>query len=200
MQFTRRDWRNRNQIKTSQGIQWLTIPVEVKGKYHQKINETNISDTRWAERHLKTIYLNYKKALHFGEMQYFIEHLYLGAKSPNLSEINYWFLKEIAKWMNLQTRFTFSSDYKLEEDRTDRLVSICKQLGGTDYYTGPAARLYMDEAKFTKAGVHLHYFEYSGYPEYSQLFPPFEHHVSIIDLLFNTGNNFRDYMKSFKII
>src|SRR5258706_7247005 len=145
MQFTRRDWRNRNQIKTAQGVQWLTIPVEVKGKYHQKINETNISDTRWAEKHWKTISMNYKKAQHFEEMKYFVEHLYLGAKSTNLSEINHWFLKEITKWMNIQTRFTFSSDYKLEEDRTDRLVSICKQLGGTDYYTGPAAKAYLEE-------------------------------------------------------
>jgi hypothetical protein len=197
MQFTRRDWRNRNKIKTPQGIQWLTIPVEVKGKYHQKINETVVSDKQWAEKHWKTISSNYKKALRFAESKDFAEHLYTDLKSTNLSEINYWFLTEISKWMNIKTRFTFSSDYELEEDRTDRLIGICKDLGGTHYYTGPAAKEYMDEAKFSQAGIKLHYFDYSGYKEYPQIHPPFDHAVTILDLLFNTGKDFPAYMKSF---
>ena len=44
MQYTKRDWRNRNKIKMKQGLKWLTVPVEVKGKFRQKINETKISD------------------------------------------------------------------------------------------------------------------------------------------------------------
>ena len=54
MQYTRRDWRNRNQIKTAQGLKWLTIPVCVKGKYYQKIRDTEIAKSNWAIH----IYLN----------------------------------------------------------------------------------------------------------------------------------------------
>lgn len=195
MQFTRRDWRNRNKIKTAHGVQWLTIPVEVKGKYFQKINETKVSDQNWAEKHRNTIFLHYKNAPFFKDIKYFVEHLYSGVKSDNLSEINYWFLTEIAKWMEIYPHFTFSSDYILKEERTERLVSICKQLGGTDYFTGPAAKEYMNEVKFSESNINLHYFDYSGYQEYSQIYPPFTHEVSILDVLFNTGKDFNKYMK-----
>jgi len=195
MQYTKRDWRNRNRIKTPQGSQWLTIPVEVKGKFNQKINETLVSDQNWNMDHWKSLSHNYKKASCYNEMKDFIEYLYMNVPSDNLSEINAWFLSEIGRWMGIKTKISFSGDYKLEEERTDRLVSICNQIGATDYYTGPAAKNYMEEGKFAKMNIGLHYFDYSGYPEYDQLYAPFDHAVSIIDLLFNSGKNFLQYMK-----
>lgn len=195
MQYTKRDWRNRNRIKTPQGVQWLTIPVEVKGKFNQKINETLVSDMNWATSHWKSLSLNYSKAPYFGEMKDFLEHLYMNVPSKNLSEINAWFLIEIGKWMGIEPKISFSSDYKLEEERTDRLVGICNQIGATDYYTGPAAKGYMDESKFDERNIGLHYFDYSGYPQYDQLYEPFDHAVSILDLLVHTGKNFPQYMK-----
>ena len=196
MQYTRRDWRNRNKIKTPQGVQWLTIPVEVKGKFFQKINETVVSDSNWAEQHWKCIFLNYKKAACFNEMKEFIEHLYRAVPSNNLSEINTWFLTQISQWMNLKTKFSSSRQYVLEEERTERLVGICRQLGATDYYTGPAAKDYMNEDKFDLAAIRVHYFNYSDYPEYPQLYPPFDHFVSIIDLLMHVGKDYSKFMKN----
>jgi hypothetical protein len=195
MQYTRRDWRNRNKIKTPQGLQWLTIPVLVKGKFSQKINETLVSESQWSQQHWKSIQLNYKKAPCFDEMHDFFDLLYREVPSNNLSEINHWFLTQISKWMGINTTFTFSSQYTLEGERTDRLVNLCKQLKATDYYTGPAAKEYMNEDKFNDEGVKVHYFDYSGYPEYNQLFPPFEHAVSIVDLLMHTGRDFAKFMK-----
>ena len=93
MQYTRRDWRNRNKIKTPQGLKWLTIPVDVKNKYFQKINETKIKDKSWAAKHWKTIQHNYSNALFFKEYKMFFEHLYQRASTLEfLSEINYLFL------------------------------------------------------------------------------------------------------------
>ena len=195
MQYTKRDWRNRNRIKTPQGPKWLTIPVEVKGKFSQKINETRVSQPDWAEVHLKSILMNYAKAPAFAEMKDWVIYLYRNVPSDNLSEINYWFLKEITAWMNIPVRFSFSSDYTLEEERTDRLIGICKQLQATDYYTGPAAKAYMDEERFNQSDIRIHYFDYSGYGEYHQLYPPFEHAVTILDLIFNTGADCKKYMK-----
>lgn len=196
MQYTRRDWRNRNRIKTPQGVKWLTIPVEVKGKFSQKINETKVSEPNWAEDHLKSILMNYAKAPAFAEIKDWVIHLYRNVPSDNLSEINYWFLKEITAWMNIPVRFSFSSEYILEEERTERLVSICRQLQATDYYTGPAARVYMEEEKFNQSNIQVHYFDYSNYPEYDQLYPPFDHGVTILDLLMHTGRNFSNFMKT----
>src|ERR1700759_1995113 len=67
VQYTRRDWRNRNLIKTPQGLQWLTIPVSVKGKFTQKINETVVTDLSWPTRHWRTLIGNYSHAAHFDD-------------------------------------------------------------------------------------------------------------------------------------
>lgn len=187
VQYTRRDWRNRNQIKTPQGLFWLTIPVDVKGKYLQKINETCVSDAGWNVTHWKTIQANYAKAPFFKQHKDFFEELYLDCNETFLSKINFRFLSGICQLIKIQTPITLSSDYLLEGDKTERLLNICTQSGSTAYYSGPAAKSYLDEALFQSRGVEVRWSDFSGYPEYPQLFPPFDHAVSIIDLIFNVG-------------
>lgn len=187
VQYTRRDWRNRNQIKTSQGLYWLTIPVEVKGKYLQLINETVVSDNKWNATHWKTLQANYARAPFFKEHKDFFEELYLGCTETHLSKINYRFLTGICALLQIKTPITWSSDYELIGDKTERLLNICLQAKATDYYSGPAAKTYLDESLFNSKGVNVHWIDFSGYPEYPQQFPPFEHAVSVVDLIFNVG-------------
>ncbi len=87
-------------------------------------------------------------------------------------------------------------NYNLIDGKTERLINLCKQAGATDYLSGPSARGYLDEALFVQAGIRLHYADYSEYPEYNQLFPPFNPYVSVLDLIFNTGNKAKQYMKT----
>ncbi len=197
MQFTKRDWRNRNLIKTPKGLHWLTIPVEVKGKFFQKISETKISDSSWNKSHWSTVKQCYSQSGCWKDTKDFVEELYSNATSEYLSEINYHFIEGICKFLKIVTPIRFSGEFVLTEGKTERLVDLCKQLDATDYYSGPAAKNYMDESLFVKENMTVHYFDYSGYPEYPQLNPPFEHGVSMLDLLFNTGNDAVKYMKSF---
>jgi hypothetical protein len=88
-------------------------------------------------------------------------------------------------------------DYEIVEGKTERLVSLCQQAGASIYLSGPSARGYIDEVMFEQADIALEFIDYAGYPEYPQLFPPFEHGVSIIDLIFNTGPAVTRYMRSF---
>lgn len=196
-QYTRRDWRNRNKIKTPQGVIWLTIPVVVKGRYFQAIQDTEISDRRWAEEHWKTIHHSYARAPHFAAYKDRLEALYLGCQEKHLSRVNYRLLREICAILGIATKFSWSSDYPEVEGKTERLVEWCKQAGAAEYLSGPAARDYIDERLFTEAGIALRWMDYSGYPEYRQLYPPFEHGVSILDLLFNEGPDATRYMKTF---
>jgi hypothetical protein len=99
--------------------------------------------------------------------------------------------------LGIRTRFSWSSDYPEIEGKSERLLHWCKLLNGTEYLTGPAAKNYIDENLFTDAGITVTYMDYSGYPEYHQLHPPFEHTVSIVDLIFNEGPNAVRFMKSF---
>ncbi len=102
MQYTRRDWRNRNKIKTKDGVQWLSIPVEVKGKYFQKINETRINNSDWGKNHWSTISHNYKKARYYQDYKDAFEYLYLNNKASLLSEVNYKFLIAICDILNIK--------------------------------------------------------------------------------------------------
>jgi len=197
MQYTRRDWRNRNKIKTANGSVWLTIPVEVKGKYHQKIKDTVISDPKWNHKHWDSIVHNYSKAEFFKTYKELFEELYLDMDERFLSQINYRFLTAICDILGIKTKLSWSMDYSLLEGKTERLVDLCKQAGTTDYISGPAAKGYIEEELFRQESIALQYMDYSGYPEYKQLFYPFDHYVSIIDLIFNEGPNAIRYMKTF---
>jgi hypothetical protein len=194
MQYTRRDWRNRNYIKTPQGLKWLTIPVEVKGKYFQKINETRISEPNWNINHLMQIKQNYSKAPFFKEYFPRVEELYYTATFEHLTEVNVHLLKAICGLLNIKTEFRDSREFKLLEDKTERLVSVCKDLNATEYLTGPSAKNYIEESLFKKENIEVSYFDYTSYPEYPQLYPPFEHGVCIWDLILNCGKDSVKYL------
>ncbi len=195
VQYTERDWRNRNKIKTPQGPLWLTISV--KRHFQQKINETVISDLAWNRKHWKSIVQNYSKAQYFYTYKEFFEELYLNRTEVLLSQINYRFLTAICEILGINTKFSWSMDYHLIEGQTERLVDLCEQTHATEFFLGPAAKAYLNEELFNNEGITLHYMDYSGYPEYHQLFPPFVHEVSILDLIFNAGPDAPKYMKSF---
>ena len=197
VQFTRRDWRNRNRIKTRDGLAWLTIPVRVKGRFLQTIKDTVISDPQWNRRHWNTLVHHYARARHFREYEAALQQLYLDSTETHLSDVNFRFITAICGMLGIRTRISRSMDYHLIDGQTARLVDLCKQANATDYLSGPAAKAYVNEDLFRQAGIALHWMDYSGYPQYRQRFPPFEHRVTILDLLLSEGQDAPKYMRSF---
>ena len=195
MQYTKRDWRNRNQIKAPQGLQWLTVPVVVKGRYHQKIRETEIQGGEWATAHWKTLSQNYRRAKCFPEMAAWLEPLYLGDPFSHLSQLNRAFIEAVCSYLGIRTRITSSWDYRLQEGKTERLANLCAQAGGTEYIAGPAAKDYVDEDIFQTMDIKLTWFDYDCYPPYPQLWGEFTHGVTVLDLLFNCGKDSPRYMR-----
>lgn len=186
MQFTRRDWRNRNLIKTPQGLQWLTVPVVTKGRYTQTIRETMLQPGDWADKHWRALEVNYRRARHFEAVAEWLAPQFQHGFA-SLSELNRHFLRTIADYLGIETDITDSSRYTLIEGKSERLADLCAQAGGTVYISGPAARDYLNEAVFAERGIAVEWFDYAGYPEYPQLWGPFEHGVTVLDLLFNCG-------------
>ncbi len=198
VQYTKGDWRNRNKIKTQHGMKWLTIPVKHNLLQKIKIKETVVNDSRWNHKHWKSIVQNYSKVKYFHIYRELFEELYLGQREVLLSQINYRFLTAICQILGINTKLSWSMDYQLiEGDKTGRVIDLCKQAGATEFICGPKAKAYINEELFKSEGIVLRYMDYSGYPEYRQLFPPFEHNVSIIDIIFNEGPDAPKYMKSF---
>lgn len=194
VQFTRRDWRNRNRIKTPNGTSWLTIPVETKGGYFQSIQNTRISQNNWREKHLASLAHNYRRAPYYNELKNFTETVY-SQDSNNLSEVNIHIIKEICGFFEIKTKINLSSNYELSGDKSEKLASICEQSGADVYISGPNAKNYLDYQVFKKRKIKVDWFNYENYPVYQQLWGDFEHSVTILDLLYNCGPKSRKFMK-----
>lgn len=207
VQYTRRDWRNRNRIKNVNGPLWLTIPVTAKGNYLSPIRDIRVSDPEWNVRHWRTLRTTYARARCFRDVASRIEELYLGCREERLSGINRRFLEVICRWLDVGTTLHWSWEYptaepgvngsetiECDEARSRRLAEICAQAGAAVYLSGPAAKAYLRPEPFAEHGIEVKYFDYSGYPEYEQLYPPFDHQVSVVDLLFSTGSEARRYL------
>lgn len=194
VQYTKRDWRNRNQIKTPHGLKWLTIPVSASRSH--KINEVEVADQNWNIDHWKIIHHLYSKASHFEVYANEIEALYKSARYSRLSDINYHFLKGINDLLGIKTPLTWSTDYKASGSPSERLAGICKQAGAEIYVTGPAAKNYLDTELFEDQGIQIEWMSYEDYRMYPQIYGTFEHAVSIIDLLLNTGEDAIQFMQS----
>jgi hypothetical protein len=195
MQFTRRDWRNRNKIKTPHGPVWLTVPVLSKGKYSQAIKDTRINGGSWAAKHWKSIEVNYARAPYFKIIEELYRPVFEGEIPEFLSELNTLLIKKTCDFLHIDTIIESSSDYELADEQSARLLGLCQQVNADVYISGPLARDYLNTGLFASAGVEVEWFDYSGYPVYDQLWGEFEHGVSIVDLIANTGSNAPKYMK-----
>jgi hypothetical protein len=198
VQFTRRDWRNRNKIVLDGRLHWLTIPVLSKGKFHEPIDSIMVAGRSWATAHWQTIRQAYRKAPHFSEFAAALEDLYHRAAAlERLTDINELFLRELSALLALDTAFVRSDTVPHNaQSASERLIEICTARGATEYISGPAAQAYIDVALFEAAQVSLRYANYSGYPTYDQASREFEHGVSLIDVLMRCGPGARQHLRS----
>ena len=199
VQYTKNDWRNRNKIKTPQGIQWLTIPV-IHESLSQRVRDAKIAKDNWSRKHWNAITINYSKAKYFDEYQEIFSKLYGNLAAEYLCEVNYLFVETICKILGIKTKLTRINQFTLSGDKTEKLVDLSKQLKATHYLTGPSAKGYIEEDLFTKKDIVVEYMNYANYPEYSQLYGPFIHEVSVLDLIFNEGPNAIKFMQSSKLV
>ena len=196
VQFTKRDWRNRNLIKTSQGTQWITVPVISKGKYDQKINEVLIDGNSWRQEHLNSFKANYSRAKYFEQIYQLLEPIYLNESIAFLSNFNLLLIETICVFLNIETKISLSSDLDLTKiNKNESLIEICNYFEARTYVSGPAARNYLDITQFKAIGLDVEWFDYDGYNIYEQLWGEFEHKVSILDLLFNCGANSSSFLR-----
>ena len=185
-QYTKNDWRNRNRVKSAQGPQWLTIPVG--DSLDRQICEVTLPDNGWQRKHWRTIEQLYGKCPHFTRYREMFEAIYLGRTWTHLSALNQHLIELIAREvLGIATVFADSRGYGAQGSKLDKLLDLLKRIGATHYVSGPSARDYIDEQRFEAAGITLEWKSYAGYPEYAQRHPPFEHGVSILDLIFNLG-------------
>lgn len=187
VQFARRSWQQRNQIKSSQGAQWLTVPVVKKGKREQLISETEIDIfSNFSATHRKTIEANYRKAPFFNELSSGLFDC-IEKSQPLLADLNIGIIKHCQNLLGIKTPLFYSSQMQGIGAKADLLASLCKELGATEYISAPGSKEYLDQSSaFKGIGVPVRYLHYR-HPEYPQLFGDFLPYMSVIDILFNCG-------------
>ena len=184
VQYSRGDFRNRNQVKTAAGLKWLTIPLKHSGTFPCAIHDMRVSEPGWARGHYETIRQAYRGCPGWKVLDAWAQEHLLHADQATLTEVNEKLTRSLCELLGIRTPITQSVEHGVScENPTERVVRLCQAVGATGYISGPRARDYMEEERFTAAGIGLEYFDYSGYPEYDQPHGPFEHHVSIVDTI-----------------
>jgi hypothetical protein len=193
VKYTHRTWRNRNRVKTQAGVIWLSVPV-LHG-HDTKVEGACIDYTRqWVDKHIRTLTLAYQKAPYF---KTYAEELFeiLGRRLDTISKLNVAICRWVMEKLSIRCQVRMSSEFGIGGDKFDRPISILKKIGASSYLAGPTAKPYTDAEAFRAAGIKLEFKCYE-YDEYPQQFGRFEPGLSIVDLLFNCGNDARLHLKS----
>lgn len=185
-QYTRRDWRNRNRIMLSGKEHWLSIPVEVRGRYDQLIKDVRIAEFCWQKAHPASLRHAYAKAPFFKEIEDLLALGYEAKHHQWLVDANIAFLMLVRDYLGIKTRISFSSDYNVEGSKTEKLVNLCSAAGATHYISGPAAKAYIEPDLFERADVALSYITYPTYPQYDHV-SSYAAQLSIVDALMHCG-------------
>jgi hypothetical protein len=194
VQYTRRDWRNRNRIKTAQGPQWLTVPVDVKGRYLQAVDEAHITGPDWAAEHLRAIALAYRRAACFEAEFPWIERALLAvAEEPLLTTVNESLIRAVMQRLAidrpvLRDGVLIPREALPAMDPSERLAALAQAVGADRYLSGPAAKAYLNPMPFARRNIKVAWMDYVGYAAYPQPWGEFEPAVSVIDLILNTGD------------
>jgi WbqC-like protein family len=195
VQYAKRHWHNRNKLRTPAGTAWITIPVATKSQFEQPIHDVEISGP-WAEKHWQTLRFNYSRAPHYERLAGDLERLYAQAETMRrLTEVNELFFRAICGWLGLGAAIIRDTQLTSHGKKTERLLSMCKELNATHYLSGPSAKSYLDESLFATQGIAVEWMDYSGYPPYRQCWPGFEPEVSMLDVLLNAGPDARHLLQ-----
>lgn len=192
-QFKKNEWQNRNRIKTSQGWQWLTVPVCHHLGLQIREVEPN-SKVKWQRKHWQALLSNYGKAPYFREYADRLEAAY-HREWANLAELNAFFIGELCDMLGMGAKLITSSTLPGDKGvATEALVNICSAVGADAYLSGAGGHDYVEEGRFQEAGISLSYQDYQ-HPVYPQLFGDFVSHLSVVDLLLNCGPSSLDVLR-----
>lgn len=195
VQFDKHGWRNRNRVKTASGPVWLSVPVLIKGRMGQGINEVEIaSGSPWVRKHLQTIEQAYARAPFARQYLPQLAEL-LGRGWVNLADLDIALTGLMCRWFGLEGSFHRSSQLGVDGDRNTRLLGLCKKFGATTYFSGAAARDYLDTELFRDHGVMVEWQDFR-HPSYPQLHGEFLPYMSALDLVLNTGEDCRKVLDS----
>lgn len=194
LQYTKGDWRNRNKIKTKNGLRWISVPVKYKHT-EQLICDTEVDySTNWQKSHINQFHAAYFRAPNYCDAHEILQNNFQ-QQPRTISELNISLVKDICEYLDIKTPLAMSSEYQPVGTKTERLLSILCNIGADTYVSGPSADGYLDKELLRKSSISVEYKRYD-YPEYSQLHKSFNSNVTILDLIANCGKNCSDFLRN----
>jgi hypothetical protein len=194
VQYTTRDWRNRNKIKTPKGVEWLSVPVLHKER-SQLVLETKIDyGTSWWKKHMGTWSANYRAAPYFDLIMEILSGS-IEDEVTTISQLNIKLMRKICEYLGISTPMMLSTELTLEGSKTERLIDLLGKLNASAYLSGPSADAYLDKEAFRRSGIRLEYKSYD-YAPYPQLWGNFAGEVTVLDLIANCGPGAKNYIRS----
>ena len=194
VQFEKNSFTNRNKIKTSQGAQWLTIPVKTKGHIGNTLRNTFLNDTQnWRIKHLKSVEMNYRKSPYFQELFPKLQTLLI-CQETNLSELCWNQLQFWLTELDIKTKLVKSSELQVTTRKSDLVLDLCQHFVADQYLSGALGKNYLDENAFLQAGITIEYQDFK-HPIYPQLWGEFEPYMGIVDYWMNCGSDFKNIFK-----
>ena len=193
VQYQRKDYNNRNKIKTSNGELWLSVPVESKNHLSKNVSKILIVQDNWVKKHLKSIELNYKKTPFFKDYFPELQSILINDSKDSLGYLNLKLLEYFMECLKIDTPIVKASDYSFEGIGSDLVLDMCVKLGADNYIFGEQGKNYADVKAFKEAEIVVEFQNYI-HPVYRQMGRDFLPYMSIIDLLFNEGD------KSYEIL
>lgn len=195
VQFKKNYFENRNRIKTANGPMWLTVPVKLTGRFGQTMREVEVADNSvWITKYLKTIEQTYGRAPYFKDVRETVFPVF-ETEPKMLFDINRGLIEALAAYLEINTERLFSSTMQLGDARkADLILEICKNAGAKTYISGPDGRNYLNLGHFQDAGIKVVYHDFT-HPVYPQRNGDFASHMSVIDLIANSGPDSRNIVR-----
>jgi hypothetical protein len=195
VQYQPKDWNSRNRIKSASGPTMLSVPVLRKGYREKTISDIAINNSEpWARKHWKSLKIAYAKTPYFGRYAGFFEETYHREWST-LVELNEHMLRWFLDTLGIRVPVRSAGEWEFRGEKGDLVLDMCKQVGASEYIFGALGRDYADVSAFDAAGVKAHFQDYQ-HPVYPQQHDAFVSNLSIVDLLFNCGDESRDILLS----
>jgi hypothetical protein len=200
-QYQKCDFNNRNKIKTPDGSLLLTVPVNAHGRFDEKIKNTKIANNLWKRQHFKAIYYNYKKSPFFNIYIEDLEDIYMGKEYKYLSDLNSTMLIYFLEKLDINTKIITASDYDFTGKKSDLVLDMCLKLKANKIIFGANGKDYVDVKSFKSNNIEMIFQDYV-HPKYNQSLQKngFLPYMSIIDLLFNEGENSKEIIMSGNIL
>lgn len=182
VQYTDRDWRNRNKFEIDGKISWLTVPVD-SIKSRPILNEVKFNKkTNWQLKHLETFRHNYSKTPFFQESKELFD-LILDDYDGSLASMNCATTIEVSKYLGVKAEYFTSSNLKTNKlSPSEKLATLVSKVGGTSYISGPTAQNYLQKEAFTTLGIEVIYKNHD-YPSYPRGERQIDGALSILDLI-----------------